>query len=123
MSADGIIGHKVVLLGETSVGKSCLAVRFVKDEFMRQEATVAGERVHSRPFVDGMSHLRRFTAAYLSKTVNYDGKLVKFDIWDTSGQGSGLACGCVLLSDFTLAALAVQSASEASLPCTTAKLK
>jgi hypothetical protein len=123
MSADGIIGHKVVLLGETSVGKSCLAVRFVKDEFMRQEATVAGECLHACAVVDHALHVCCVTAAYLSKTVNYDGKLVKYDIWDTSGQGSGLACACALFSHVTLPTFAAQSASEASRRCTIVKPK
>jgi GTPase SAR1 family protein len=48
--SDPIVGHKVVLLGETAVGKSCLSVRFTKGEFTRQEATLAGafhESVHA----------------------------------------------------------------------------
>lgn len=89
--SDPIVGHKVVLLGETSVGKSCLSVRFAKGEFMRQEATLAGE-IPSTAWgcvvpLRALHFLWCLSAAYLSKTVSVDGKPVKFDIWDTSGQG------------------------------------
>ncbi|TYZ60125.1 hypothetical protein PybrP1_005872 [[Pythium] brassicae (nom. inval.)] len=59
---------KLVLLGDTAVGKSCLVVRFVRDEFFEfQEPTIG--------------------AAFLTQTVGLDdGLTVKFEIWDTAGQ-------------------------------------
>eukprot|EP00753_Platysulcus_tardus_P020395 PLAT8021.1.p1 GENE.PLAT8021.1~~PLAT8021.1.p1 ORF type:complete len:202 (+),score=82.53 PLAT8021.1:101-706(+) len=58
---------KLVLLGDTAVGKSCLVVRFVKDEFFEfQEPTIG--------------------AAFLTQTVSLDDTTVKFEIWDTAGQ-------------------------------------
>ena len=58
---------KLVLLGDTAVGKSCLVVRFVNDEFFEfQEPTIG--------------------AAFLSQTVVLDDSTVKFEIWDTAGQ-------------------------------------
>ncbi len=39
-----VLNHKLVLLGDTSVGKSCLAVRFVRDEFSEYlDPTIGGE--------------------------------------------------------------------------------
>ena len=58
---------KVVFLGDTSVGKSCLAVRFVRNEFFEfQEPTIG--------------------AAFLGKNINLNDKRYKFEIWDTAGQ-------------------------------------
>merc|ERR1719229_867790 len=58
---------KLVLLGDAAVGKSCLVVRFVRDEFFDfQEPTIG--------------------AAFLTQTVSLDDVTVKFEIWDTAGQ-------------------------------------
>jgi hypothetical protein len=41
---DRVCHFKLVLLGDTAVGKSCLVVRFVRDEFFEfQEPTIGGE--------------------------------------------------------------------------------
>jgi len=58
---------KLVLLGDTAVGKSCLVVRFVRDEFFEfQEPTIG--------------------AAFLTQSVATGAATVKFEIWDTAGQ-------------------------------------
>mmetsp|Transcript_75319 Transcript_75319/g.140447 ORF Transcript_75319/g.140447 Transcript_75319/m.140447 type:complete len:203 (-) Transcript_75319:50-658(-) len=58
---------KLVLLGDASVGKSCLVVRFAKGEFYEfQEPTIG--------------------AAFMTQTVNLNEVSVKFEIWDTAGQ-------------------------------------
>ena len=62
-----ICQFKVVLLGESAVGKSSLVLRFVKREFHEfQESTIG--------------------AAFLTQTVTIDDTTVKFEIWDTAGQ-------------------------------------
>ncbi|EIM92374.1 GTP-binding protein RAB5 [Stereum hirsutum FP-91666 SS1] len=59
---------KLVLLGESAVGKSSLVLRFVKDQFDDYRESTIG-------------------AAFLTQTVNLDdGMTVKFEIWDTAGQ-------------------------------------
>ena len=60
---------KVVLLGETAVGKSSLINRFVDDKFQSNYTTT-------------------MTGAFLSKEVFYEKyqKKIKYEIWDTAGQ-------------------------------------
>ncbi|EAK89020.1 Rab5 like small GTpase [Cryptosporidium parvum Iowa II] len=59
---------KLVLLGDASVGKSCLVVRFSKDEFHEYQEPTIG-------------------AAFMTQSVNVDDDYtVKFEIWDTAGQ-------------------------------------
>ncbi|KAI1718718.1 ras family domain-containing protein [Ditylenchus destructor] len=62
------ISHfKLVLLGESSVGKSAIVLRFVKDTFDENSDATIG-------------------AAFLVQTINFGDKKVKFEIWDTAGQ-------------------------------------
>jgi Ras-related protein Rab-5C len=43
MAGNRVHHFKLVLLGDTAVGKSCLVVRFVRDEFFEfQEPTIGG---------------------------------------------------------------------------------
>lgn len=58
---------KVVMIGDSGVGKSQLLNRFVRNDFhMNSKATIGVE--------------------FLTKTVLMDHKLVKAQIWDTAGQ-------------------------------------
>nr|XP_022909288.1 ras-related protein Rab-5A-like isoform X1 [Onthophagus taurus] len=65
-SSKQLYQYKTVLLGESAVGKSCLAVRFVKEFFNPYEESTVG-------------------AAFLSKTLYFPKFNVKLDIWDTAG--------------------------------------
>lgn len=48
MSSGRVCHFKLVLLGDTAVGKSCLVVRFVRDEFFEyQEPTIGGQSNHA----------------------------------------------------------------------------
>ncbi|KAI9244309.1 ras protein [Sporodiniella umbellata] len=59
---------KLVLLGESAVGKSSLVMRFVKDHFDEYRESTIG-------------------AAFLAQTISLDDHTtVKFEIWDTAGQ-------------------------------------
>ncbi|GAA6046796.1 hypothetical protein JCM3770_005647 [Rhodotorula araucariae] len=60
--------RKLVLLGESAVGKSSLVLQFVKGQFDDYRESTIG-------------------AAFLTQTVPVDsGNFVKFEIWDTAGQ-------------------------------------
>ncbi|CAM9319348.1 unnamed protein product [Ectocarpus sp. 6 AP-2014] len=67
MSSGRVCHFKLVLLGDTAVGKSCLVVRFVRDEFFEYQEPTIG-------------------AAFLTQKVQLDDATVKFEIWDTAGQ-------------------------------------
>jgi small GTP-binding protein len=58
---------KLVLLGNAGVGKSCLVLRFTRDEFHADHDTTIG-------------------AAFLTKSVMTDDGPVRIEIWDTAGQ-------------------------------------
>lgn len=57
---------KLVLLGDASVGKSCLVVRFAKNEFFQQQEPTIG-------------------AAFMTQSVQIPNAVVNFEIWDTAG--------------------------------------
>ena len=59
--------YKLVLLGETAVGKSSLALRFARNQFLEYQESTIG-------------------AAFLTQSVDLDGETIKFEIWDTAGQ-------------------------------------
>ena len=59
---------KVVLLGESGVGKTCIIDRFINDKFED----------------NGISSI---TASFVEKTMKFENeKYVKLQIWDTAGQ-------------------------------------
>jgi len=66
-AASKVCQFKLVLLGESAVGKSSLVLRFVKGQFHEYQESTIG-------------------AAFLTQTVCLDDTTVKFEIWDTAGQ-------------------------------------
>ena len=61
---------KVVLLGESGVGKTCIIARFINNTFEENLISTTG-------------------ASYAGKTMTFDefgGRSIKFEIWDTAGQ-------------------------------------
>ncbi len=59
---------KLVLLGDSAVGKSSLVLRFVKKQFFDYQESTIG-------------------AAFLTQTLSLDdGDIIKFEVWDTAGQ-------------------------------------
>lgn len=58
---------KLVLLGDQGVGKSSIALRYVRGEFTENSEATIG-------------------AAFLTQTTSVSNQTIKFDIWDTAGQ-------------------------------------
>ncbi|PRP84995.1 Rab GTPase [Planoprotostelium fungivorum] len=67
MNNNKLFQFKLVLLGESAVGKSSLVLRFVKGHFLEYQESTIG-------------------AAFLAQTVCLNDTTVKFEIWDTAGQ-------------------------------------
>lgn len=68
---------KLVLIGDSGVGKSCILLRFADDSFTESYITTIG--VDFR-FVVSYIVLHEFIRF---RTINVDGKNVKLQIWDT----------------------------------------
>jgi small GTP-binding protein len=58
---------KIVVIGESGVGKSCFLLRFVKDTFEEQHPSTLG-------------------IEFLSKVVQTENQRVQLQLWDTAGQ-------------------------------------
>jgi len=58
---------KILLIGDSGVGKSCVLLRFADDAFTQSFITTIG--------ID-----------FKVKTIEIDGKVIKLQIWDTAGQ-------------------------------------
>jgi len=69
MYDDGIITCKVILLGESGVGKTSIIQRYICNIFNPDNPSTGG-------------------ANYTSKTVDFEeeNQKIKFEIWDTAGQ-------------------------------------
>ena len=73
--------HKVVLIGESGVGKSCIIAQFINKSF--SESTISS-----------------LTAQFIKKKLKIsDGKELTFDIWDTAGQEQHRAIARMYYSD------------------------
>lgn len=75
MADRAVLSFKLVVLGDTSVGKSCLSVRWVRGEFFDYQEPTIG-------------------AAFLTQTVSLEDCTVRFELWVSSFfVSSGLAIG------------------------------
>ena len=80
---------KVVLLGESGVGKTCIIDRFINDNFEDNQKTTG-------------------IATFIAKTMTFDefqGKSVKFEIWDTAGQEKYRSLNTIFYKDAGVAIL------------------
>ncbi|MQM20013.1 hypothetical protein Taro_053026 [Colocasia esculenta] len=66
---------KVVLIGDSGVGKSNLLSRFTRNEFNLESKSTIG-------------------VEFATRSLSVDGKIIKAQIWDTAGQES-LSLECV----------------------------
>ncbi|KAH7533160.1 hypothetical protein FEM48_Zijuj04G0100900 [Ziziphus jujuba var. spinosa] len=70
---------KVVLIGDSGVGKSNLLSRFTRNEFsLESKSTISVE--------------------FATRSIHVDDKVVKAQIWDTAGQESHIVAACKMVS-------------------------
>ncbi len=89
---------KVVLLGESGVGKTSIISRFINDTFEEGLVTTTG-------------------ASYAGKDMvfkDYDNQVVKFEIWDTAGQEKYRSLTQIFYKDASIAILVYDITSEES---------
>lgn len=72
---DKDISIKITLIGDSSVGKTCIISRYVKDDFSEN------------------SLLSTSGASYSEKIINKFNKTISLDLWDTAGQERYRAIG------------------------------
>ena len=73
-------GVKITLLGNSGVGKTCIILRYTKNEFNTGTASTRG-------------------ASYSSKIITVDNKDLQLDLWDTAGQEQYRSLGMYFYKD------------------------
>ena len=86
---------KVVLLGDTGVGKSSLVLRFVTNSWRAFSESTIGFVSTSWLTMSCLCYIR---ASFMSKMIMVDGQAIKYQIWDTAGQGSLIFTTCVIFT-------------------------
>ena len=67
MTSEATITFKILTIGESGVGKTCVLRRFVENKFLK-------------------NHLATIGIDFKTKTLNINNQEVKLKIWDTAGQ-------------------------------------
>ena len=80
LSAKKVVTIKVVLIGNSGVGKTCISQRYINDSFTNNEQSTVG-------------------ASYFQKKLEIDGKSINLDIWDTAGQERYRSMGKMFYKD------------------------
>ena len=89
---------KVVLLGESGVGKTSIISRFINDTFDEGLVTTTG-------------------ASYVGKDMvfkDYNNQVIKFEIWDTAGQEKYRSLTKIFYKDAAIAILVYDITNEDS---------
>eukprot|EP01017_Pseudomicrothorax_dubius_P031716 TRINITY_DN4073_c0_g2_i2.p1 TRINITY_DN4073_c0_g2~~TRINITY_DN4073_c0_g2_i2.p1 ORF type:complete len:199 (-),score=32.42 TRINITY_DN4073_c0_g2_i2:126-722(-) len=79
--------YKVVLLGDSGVGKSSIVLRFVANEFQISNEPTLG-------------------SAFTSKLYDHKGSMMRYQIWDTAGQEKYHALATMYFRDADVAIVA-----------------
>ena len=88
---------KVVLIGESGVGKTCIINRFVKDIYEGNEVPTSSASLSSKEI-----------------TIEEYGKTVRFEIWDTAGQEQYRSVGKIFYKNATAVILVYEITNKKS---------
>ena len=89
---------KIVLLGESGVGKTCIISRFINNTFEEGLMSTNG-------------------ASYASKSCSfpeYENRTIKFEVWDTAGQEKYRALNQIFYKDASICILVYDITNESS---------
>lgn len=67
----GELLKKIVIAGDSAIGKSCLVLRYVENTF-------------------SLNHVSTIGLDFRIKQVERDGKKIKLQVWDTAGMYKGI---------------------------------
>lgn len=83
---------KVVLIGDSGVGKSNLLSRFTRNEFNLESKSTIGVEFATRfdkkfqPVFSAYKYINMLEIFSISRSIQVDNKTIKAQIWDTAGQ-------------------------------------
>ena len=77
-SGKSVYNHKIVLLGDMGVGKTCLSIRYFYFELESLCRYAYGKFSNT--------HEATIGGCFLTKDEELDNHIVKYEIWDTAGQ-------------------------------------
>ena len=89
---------KVVLVGESGVGKTCISQRFIEDKYEDNVVPTASASCTSK----------------ILEFVKYGGKTIKFDVWDTVGHEQYRSVGKIFYRGATAAILVYEITNQKS---------
>uniref|UniRef100_H3GC27 Uncharacterized protein n=1 Tax=Phytophthora ramorum TaxID=164328 RepID=H3GC27_PHYRM len=84
MSRDYDHLFKLVLIGDSGVGKSCLLLRFAGGRLLDRLTEYVADASQDDAFTE--SYITTIGVDFRFRTVKIDNKTVKLQIWDTAGQ-------------------------------------
>lgn len=71
---------KLLIIGDSGVGKTNILLRFCENNFMSSHLTTIGRHA------DSQASTSRYPLPTQIKTIEIDGKKIRMQIWDTAGQ-------------------------------------
>ena len=74
---------KLLLIGDSGVGKTCVLFRFSEDAF---NATFISTIGNFPPLLNRLDKQKILGIDFKIRTIELDGKKIKLQIWDTAGQ-------------------------------------